>query len=52
MPQTILQNQGFLKKKFCEFLVKSQKLFKLEKGVTPHFNSLEKLMTLFYASLP
>ena len=44
MPQTILQNQGFLKKKLCEFIVKSQKLFKLQKRVTSNFNSLEKLI--------
>ena len=38
----------FLKKKFCEFLVKSQKLFKLQKCVTSHFNSLEKLIWPYF----
>ena len=44
IPQTFLQNQEFLKNIFFKLLVISQKLWKLQRRVIPHFNSLKELI--------
>ena len=44
IPQTFLQNQEFLKNIFFKLLVISQKLWKLQRRVIHHFNSLKELI--------